>query len=355
MQIVVGLLSDIYGARKILLVAIISCTLGSYIFSIAHVLTIAACGRALIGFGSAFGFVCILKLADNWLPKRFFALFVGIATSVGMLSAIFQVTFFNNLITRIGWHNVINTGTWAGVVLIPIIWLIIRDAPTTKTAEKPSLRKTISGLLFLCKRRQLWISSCIASILYLSLSLFAELWAIPFLHHVHHLSQHNASNSCSLIYLGWLVGGPLIGYISDLVHSRKRPLIIGCVVSTVAVSLLVFVHPLPVIWLDILLFLFGFSASTEVLCFAINTANSPAYLVATATAFTNCVTMLGGFIMQPFFGKLLDLLWDNTLIHGVRIYSESSYLKAFTLIPLLFVASIVLVCYLKDTDQIKSS
>lgn len=74
MQIVVGLLSDLYGPRRILTIAIITCAIGSYLFSTANILLAAAIGRSLIGFGSAFAFVCILKLAAIWLPQRFFCI-----------------------------------------------------------------------------------------------------------------------------------------------------------------------------------------------------------------------------------------------------------------------------------------
>lgn len=129
MQIIVGPLLDLYGPRKILTSAVVACAVGSYIFGTAHTLPIAAIGRLLIGFGSAFAFVTVLKLAASWLPQRFFAFFVGLATTLGMIGGMAGDIILIPLVRSIGWKQTISVGTIAGVILIPLVWLIIRDKP----------------------------------------------------------------------------------------------------------------------------------------------------------------------------------------------------------------------------------
>ena len=78
MQLFVGPSLDYWGLRKMLLLALLSCVIGSFIFSFAAFypsFILAFSGRFLIGFGSAFAFVGVLRIASIWLPKQYFSFF----------------------------------------------------------------------------------------------------------------------------------------------------------------------------------------------------------------------------------------------------------------------------------------
>jgi sugar phosphate permease len=353
MQMVVGLLLDLYGPRRILTIAIITCAFGSYLFSSANILLVAAIGRALIGFGGAFAFVCILKLASTWLPQRFFALFVGLATMLGMIGAIIQVTIFSSFVQTIGWQKTINIGTIIGIILIPLILLIIRDKPheANSVKSKPQYRETFKGFLNILKKPQMWLNGLIAGIMFLSLSLFAELWGIPFLSTVYKLSPHDASLACSMVYVGWLIGSPLIGFISDVTRSRRIPILFGCLGAAVLISTVIYLPEMNTKLLYLVLFLFGTCSSFQVLCFAISSENSPTHLVATASSFTNFLIMLGGFVFQPLIGALLDASWAGETLNNIRIYSSYSYQLAFSLLPVGFLLGFVLSFWLNETGK----
>ncbi len=353
MQIVVGLLSDLYGPRRILTVAIVACAIGSYLFSIADILLIAAIGRSLIGFGSAFAFVCVLKLASSWLPQRFFALFVGLATMLAMIGAIAQVTILSSLIHTIGWQKTINIGTITGIILIPIICLVIRDKPSIgpKVKTPPQYRETFTGFLKILKKPQMWLNGLIACTMYLSLSLFAELWGIPFLSNVYKLSANEAGLACSMVYLGWLIGSPTIGYISDITRSRRAPILFGCLVATILISLIIYLPQMNTKLLYLILFLFGFFSSFEILCFAVSSENAPQHLVATASAFTNFLIMLGGIASQPLIGILLDATWSGQTENTIRVYSVANYQLAFGVLPAACLIGFILTLFLKETGH----
>ncbi|MEI8055274.1 MAG: MFS transporter [bacterium] len=359
MQIIVGLLSDLYGPRKILTLAVIACAVGSYIFGVAHTLPVAAIGRLLIGFGSAFAFVTVLKLAASWLPQRFFALFVGLATALGMLGGMVGSIVLSSLVQSIGWQQTITVGTILGVVLTPIVWLIIRDKPKTALREnnilktKPKYRETLIGLLKILKKPQMWLNGFIACLMYLSLSLFAELWGNAFLANVYNLPAESVATANSMVFLGWLVGGPLIGYISDITCTRRIPISLGCLLSAFTISLVIYFPPMNTGLLYLLLFLFGIFSSFEVLCFAISRENNPDSLVATASSFTNLLTMAGGIVCQPLVGKILDLFWSGQTQNGDRIYSAITYQYALTILPLAFLLGFILTFWLKETSNKK--
>jgi len=356
MQIVVGLLSDLYGPRRILTLAITTCAIGSYVFSIATTLEVAAIGRVLIGFGSAFAFVIVLKLAASWLPKRFFALFVGLATALGMFGGMVGSIVLSAMVRDVGWQHTINAGTILGVILIPLVWLIIRDKPQELSLDgimKPQYKATFIGLVKIFKKPQMWLTGTIAGLMYLSLSLFAELWGNSFLTNVYHLSASSVASANSMVFLGWLVGGPLVGYVSDIAYSRKILLSVGCLVSALAISLIIYCPQFSAHWLYTLLFVFGVFSSFEVLCFAVSKENNPDSLVATASSFTNLLTMVGGIVCQPLVGRILDNTWSGQIANGVRIYSLANYQTALTILPVAFLLGFILTFWLRETHHKK--
>lgn len=340
MQLVVGILIDRYGTRIILTAAIVVCTAGNLLFSNAHLIYFAGMGRFLIGLGSAFAFVGVLKLAAEWLPKHHFAFFAGFATSLGMMGAMVGDVGLTVLIHKIGWKHTLHFATLFGVILIPFIWLVVRDTPK-RSRDKTSrqlltYREAWAGLLKIIKNPYMWMAGAIGCTLFLSLSVVAEMWGIPFLEATYGLSADKAAFACSLIFAGWLVGAPINGWLSDRAGTRRFPVIVGSFFSAITFGVVVY-HPLFLTsgLLDVFLFLFGAFASVEVVCFAIGRESNPTNIAATAVAFTNLLIMFGGIVMQPLIGKLLELGWDGIARHGIHVYSSANFHRIFWLVPVI--------------------
>ncbi len=186
-------------------------------------------------------------------------------------------------------------------------------------------------------------SGIVGCMLYLSLSVVAELWGIPFLHSVYKLSTTKAAFTCSFIFIGWFVGAPLNGWISDLSGTRRLPLVIGSFLAAITLSIIIYkpANISPVL-LSGLLFLFGLFSSVEVICFAVSRENNPTYVAATSIAFTNLIIMAGGMIFQPLIGKLFDLAWRGVMRNNIRIYSVGDYQHAFWILPIcIFIGGIL--------------
>jgi MFS family permease len=352
MQVVVGILIDRYGARLVLTCAVTACTLGSFLFSTSESIYVVGFGRLLIGFGSAFAFVGVMKLAAEWLPKHHFAMFAGFTVSLAMVGAMVGDMELTLLIHKIGWKSALYIGTVIGVVLIPMIWILVRDTPKWKESHsgKTSFRETFIGLKQIIKNPQMWISGIIGCAFFLSLSVFAELWGIPFLRNVYKLSPSVAAFACSMVFAGWLVGAPINGWLSDKNRTRKLPLIVGGSISAIIITIIVF-RPINISieFLDVLLFLFGIFSSVQIVCFAISKENNPTHVAATAVAFTNLLIMTGALVFQPLIGKLLDIRWIGHVHKGVRVYSAINYQHALLILPISIVIGVILSFILRET------
>ena len=88
MQVLVGTLMDYFGVKRLMMLALLLCSIGATLFGLNDHIAMAFLGRFLMGLGSAFSFVAVLKLAADWLPYRYFCFFSGLTTTLSMLGAI---------------------------------------------------------------------------------------------------------------------------------------------------------------------------------------------------------------------------------------------------------------------------
>jgi len=349
MQLVVGISTDHFGPRKVLVTALFLCAAGSLLFGLSNNLYLAGFGRLLVGAGSAFAFVCALKLASLWLAPRYFALFAGLTTALGMLGAMFGDIGLHKAVINFGWHNVLMMSAIVGAILVPIFLVSIVDRNAAHTKTSDSIKDLISGLYAMMKSHQMWFNGLIGCMLYLSLSAFGEMWGIPYLDSFKGINREMAVQLNSLIFFGWLVGSPLSGWISDCVKSRRRPLMVGNLLAAACILVILFVkfkNP----WIYALfLFLLGLFASVEILCFAVARESTSLRQTATAIGFTNMVIMFGGMVMQPLVGILLDYFWGGAYSNGARVYTNLDYHKTLIIVPCALVAAAVLSYFLKES------
>jgi MFS family permease len=199
----------------------------------------------------------------------------------------------------------------------------------------------------------MWICGLIGTMQYLSLSLFAEFWGIPFIQARYGLTPTLAALANSMIFFGWLVGAPLAGWISDRLRLRKLPLFVGSLGAGLLVLIVLYLPNVPLIVLCILLFLFGLFCSVEIICFAIGRELNDIKMSATSVAFINMIIMLGGLISQPAVGMLLDWSWlaAPVLENGNRLYSAANYQWALLVLPAGLFLSALLTKFLHESFQ----
>lgn len=349
MQIVVGPLLDLYGPRIVLTVATGLCALGSFMFALTHSLFIAGVGRFLIGLGSAFAFVGAMKLAAVWLPANRFATFAGLVTALGMVGGMVGDIGLTPIVSAIGWRDTIFFGAIFGVVLMPLMAIIIRNAPPHQqvTHAQVNLSEISKELVKIVRNRQIWLSGVIACLLYLSLSAYAEVWGIPYLRS-RGFSADNAAWANSMVFMGWLLGSPLLGLFSDAIKKRRLPLMLSSVIAGISISAVLYLNIHSLLFIAVCLFLFGFFCGAEVICFAIAYDRVSQRIAATTIAFVNMLTMAGGFIFQPLIGKFLDAAWSGVMQGDIRVYPAQDFQHALSILPLAMLLAFLLLFALED-------
>ncbi|MEM1244106.1 MAG: MFS transporter [Pseudomonadota bacterium] len=356
MQLIVGVLMDRYGPRRLLTMATLCCVMGSILFAATDNLLIAGLGRIFIGFGSAFAFVGVLKLGTIWLPRRVFATYAGLATALGMLGAAFGENALTRLVYLVGWRETVFISAFFGVFLAALIGFYVRDQALDKHGKviksaNLDFEQIITALIKIIKKPQMWFIGAVGALMYLGASAIAELWGNPYLEQAHGFTATQAAFASSLIFIGYAVGSPTVGWISDKIKRRTSPLAVCALIAAALFSVLIYVPHLAFASICLLMFLFGAFSGAQPLVFALGKELNSQKFAGSSLAFTNMAVMLSGVVLQPLIGYVLDKLWVG--LHtpgGARLFDSHDWMIALSLVPICYViAAIIAKFIVKET------
>lgn len=353
MQLFVGLLMDWYGPRKLLSISCGLCVIGAYWFGGTSSLWLAGLGRFIVGFGSAFAFVGVLKLATIWLPPDKLALITGLSAALGTIGAMTGNILMTKMVISLGWQHTVFISAYVGIVLTVLLWLFIRDRNNyinnyeSVANVEISSHQLISDFVLIIKNPQIWLNGIISCLVYLPATVFAELWGKTYLENVYGLSVEQSAIAIAILFAGFAVGAPITGFISDKIKLRKAPVVIGAVLALIFCLCLIIPAELSVHTVYLILFLLGLSYGTHIINFAIGREVSPKNAAGSALAVTNMLIMLGGILFQPSFGILLNIAINNQ--YDI-LYSINNYKLAMSIIPIGIFIAIILSIFLRETN-----
>ncbi len=349
MQVPTGILADRWGARKLLTAGAALAAIGTVVFAMSHSLAWASFGRLLIGGSVAVAFVSMLKLATHWFAPRQFALASGMALFVGIVGGVFGGVPLRLLVDAFGWRPVMLVSAAVTAVLAVAIWLRVRNDPQQYgyashhpvQAGQHGHVSILRGLLEVMTYRNVWILLVSPIGVAGAVLTFGGLWGVPYLRQAYGLDASIAAAITSASLVAWAIGGPVLGAWSERLGRRKPLHIAGCAVALACWGLVGFVHlPLPV--LIVVLLVAGFAAGNLIIGFAFNKESVPPHLAGTASGVCNMGPLLGGMLLQPAFGWVLDRNWQGAIEDGVRQYPPEAFQSGFLLIAACIVLSLVL-------------
>ncbi len=329
LQIPIGVRMDRVGPRRLTAGAAALCALGSLIFALSDSVAMASLGRFLVGAGAAFSWVGALTVITQWLPPQRFALMGGLTQAVGMIGAIFGQAPLALAVGGLGWRASVLALAALAIVFALALWLVIRDRPHAATSSIG----VGEGLRQVAGNKQTWLNALFGLTMTGPMLAFAGLWGVPWLTTAHGMERTAAAATLSLMFVGWAIGSPLLGFLSD--HSRRRKPVMVCAsaLAGLALAAVFYLPGLPLPVMAALIFAHGFGASCMVLAFASAREHNPDGLSSSTYGFINTAVIGSGALFQPLLGLLLDLNWDGSLVAGTRVYSDAAYRLAFAVLP----------------------
>lgn len=350
-----GILLDRYSTKKLLLFALTLCTIGTFVFAIAPNYFVAAVARFLVGWGASFCFLSCIRIASRWFPASRMAFVTGIIVTMAMVGGMVAQTPMAILTNLIGWRHAVLFDAALGIFIgIATIFFVQDRPPNSHEAAKADKAQLKSMGLWRCiysavANPQNWLGGIYTSLLNLPVFLLGALWGIHYLTEVHHVTAVQASYATTLFFVGVTIGSPVYGWFSDYMGLRKLPMIIGAILSLIVIFILMYVPTLSLSSLIILFFLIGFATSSQVLTYPTIAELNPIALTSTSVSIASMTIMASGFISQPLFGWMMELQWDHQMVNGVPLYSAHDFNNAMWIIPIAFVAGLIISFFIKET------
>lgn len=349
LQIPVGILSDLFGARRTILLSLVACILGTAIFSYTETIFLAYVGRILIGLGSAAAFVSTSKISSDWFPAHQKPLWFAGIVVMGTMGAYLGGNPLAQMVSDYGWRESLYTMILVGigVFIINLIFLKNRVHPSSEKEKFIQRQDLWVQIKTVFRSKYCWMYAITALGMYLTVSVFADLWGVQFLQNKFGMSRETAAFSISTTYFGVCAGVIVLSFVSQLLPDSRPIIGISAFLIVFLLSIITYYDNLSVTSINIIMFMIGAFVGGEILCFAQACEHMPTSVAATVTGFLNFVITIGAAFTQQLFGFILDFFWDGqTGLDGSRLYSTADYQEALFIVILISASSVVLSFFL---------
>lgn len=344
MQIPVAFLLDKFGARKIIFLFAVLCGFSTLMFTYTDNFYLALVSRFLIGAGSAVGFLGVSKVISEWFPKEQYAKMVGYSFTFGLMGAIYGGKPISLMIEKHYWQNVAITLGVISIVIGVTTYLLLRS-PRSKqeTVEIPLQLSSFKSIL---SSKVVWFLAISNLLMVGSLEGFADVWGVPYLVVTYGFDKSDAAGLVSFIFLGMLIGGPLLAWFSQKIGHYLMIALCGLGMIS-AFLLLLFYGVSSATMLGCLFFIIGVMCCYQVLVFAAGSELVPINSLGMCVAFLNSINMLGGSFFHTLIGRAMDFFWDGRVSeNGARIYSVEAYQYALSLIPVCALVGVGIIVFI---------
>jgi len=353
MQIPVGVLMDRYGARRLLTIGALLCGIGSLLFAGSPIFFVSQLGRFLTGIGSAFGFVGFIYICNHWFQGQGVALLMGLGNSIGMVGAVIGLGPITIAVNSMGWRATSTIIGFIGIALGIAILLLVRNEPKGMTHgdKKPTMLEVLKNFKEVISFKQTWIVALLSATIYLPTSAFAGLWCTPYIQTLYKVDNSTAGYASSLIFIGWLLGGPMLGHYSDIIKKRKPFYIVNAILLLILFIVIIYFPPPELYEMFILLAVLGVLASVQLLTYSTAIELNNPEAKGSALAVTNFIVFVAACIVQPLTGSMLDWHWNGVERGGIPVFTVENFKFALSTFPVAMILALLFSLMLREEHK----
>lgn len=346
MQVPVGIFTDRAGLKKSLAIAVTLCVISTFSFAFVRELKLAVLCRMLMGLGASFGFICLLVAVYDWLPRKYFGLFIGLSQFIGTLGPMLAAGPLDGLSARgdLDWRSVFFGLGFFGIVIFVLVMLFVKNNKEVvghfKIISQPtSIQQNIYSIL---RQKQTWLIAIYSALIFFSIEYLSENEGKAYIE-LAGFSSNFASYMITIGWAGYAIGCPLWGFLSDHFRRRKAVMVLAAFCCLVSMILIVY-FPSSQINMIIAFILLGLGAAGQSVGFAIMAEQCNKYYMAAGLGFNNAMIAFVSAANAPFLGWILDF-------HGTRsIITLEDYRFGFS-----FIVALVIVAFLLSVFMIKET
>ncbi len=306
-QVPVGLALDRIGPRWTMTILAGVAVGGIVLFALAQTPGQLIAARALVGLGMSANFMGILAVMAVWFPVNRFAFLMGSLSALGVSGNVLAATPLALLAEALGWRTSFMLIAGLNALVALLFFLVARDRPPGAAPLARSGAELWAGLGRLARLPGFWIISFMTFFRYGFMAAVQSLWAAPYLVYGLGLSQLEAANAIFCIGLGYMIGLPFFGRLSDRwLSTRKWVILPGVAVFALLCLAAAGLRQIPPRWLVMAWFLsLGLASAPGQIAYAHIKELAPPAMAAQAMTAINLWTMMGAAILSQFLGLFL--------------------------------------------------
>jgi MFS family permease len=355
---IAGALLDRFSTRLIILSALLLCILGIAGFAITHSFLLACIFRFMSGIGSAFCFLSSIRLASRWFLAKQMALVTSLIVTMAMLGGMVAQTPLTIMAQSLGLRNTLLLDACLGLLIFIIIFYFVQDCPSGLKQDQKDAHLELANLGLLKSWRLAYLNpqnllcGLYTSLTNLPIALLGAIWGSLFLQQTANFSAREASLAPSLLFLGTIIGGPVVGWVSDRIKKRVGLMVLGAVVSLIlSITIICLPTLLSFIVVLFLFFALGFFTSSQVLSYPLVAEGNTRCLTATSISVVSFFAIGGYAVFQPLFGYLMDYGWQGSIVNQIRVYSVSDYHRALSILPFGFGVALLTTLLMRELGK----
>ncbi|HKW02949.1 MAG TPA: MFS transporter [Vicinamibacterales bacterium] len=340
-SLVAGAAMDGLGPRKVVPIGAATVGIGALLFATGNS-DLASLGRFLQGAGGVFALVGAAYIATTNFPASRAATLIGATQMFGMAGGSAGQFVVGPLISSgVNWSTFWLAMGLGGLAISVVLFLLL---PAATAAPRPGwVGRSGSALVLVFRNPQSILCGMISGLLFIPTTIFDMVWGVRFLQEAHGVDYATAVLRSATVPFGWIIGCPLLGFISDRIGRRKPVIIAGAVVLLACLGWILY-GPADVLPPYVLGLVAGVASGAAMLPYTVIKEANPPAVSGTATGVVNFLNFTFSALLGPVFARYLQ-----NVSGGAATMDVTHYQTAFT--PLLYGVglSILLTLVLKET------
>jgi sugar phosphate permease len=229
-----------------------------------------------------------------------------------------------------------------GLAISAALFVLLPAAPP-RTSSDDWMKTAGRALLLVGRNPQSILCGIIAGLLFIPTTIFDMVWGVRYLQDARGLDYADAVLRSATVPFGWILGCPILGWLSDRM-GRRKPVIVACAAVLLACMAWILYGPANVFPPYVLGTLAGFVSGAAMLPYTVIKEANPPEASGTATGVVNFLNFTFSALLGPVFARVLA-----RAAGGAPRMAEEHYQITFE--PMLYgvALAIVLTLFLKET------
>jgi sugar phosphate permease len=342
-SLVAGAALDRLGPRRVVPLGAAAVGVGALLFGLGNGAA-ASLGRLLQGAGGVFALVGAVYIATTSFPASRAATLIGATQMFGMAGgSAGQFVVGPMVAAGMPWSRF---WIFMGVAGLAIAVLLLALLPRE---EKPAggdwLRSAGRAMGLVLRNPQSILCGVIAGLLFIPTTIFDMVWGVRYLQDAHGFDYTSAVIRSATVPLGWIVGCPLLGFVSDRLGRRKPVIATGALVLLACLGWILY-GPADALPPYVLGLVTGVASGAAMLPYTVIKEANPPAVSGTATGVVNFLNFTFSALLGPVFAGFL-----RDASAGADAMTREHYQAAF--LPLIYGVglAIVLTLLLRETGK----